>query len=186
MQQLILLLTSFLLGCGFPVFLIGFYSVQIWESRLRSYSFYSVQIWESRLRSYSLSFADSDSSVSGRDKAKSKHMKFRRDRSKDWHNKTGGDSLGREKSQSPTFSSSKRGDQVYPAAHIYFGMCCPLAGRPLVCLWREVHPPPPTTSMPSPRWAKGGPIPQHLSQTLVRPLCPFQTLLLRLVRVWRC
>jgi hypothetical protein len=27
MQQLILLLTSFFLGCGFPAFLIGFYSV---------------------------------------------------------------------------------------------------------------------------------------------------------------
>jgi hypothetical protein len=39
MQQLILLLTSFLLGCGFPSFLIGFYSIRIWESRLRSLSF---------------------------------------------------------------------------------------------------------------------------------------------------
>jgi hypothetical protein len=38
MQQLILLLTSFLLGCGFPAFLIGLDSTRIWESRLRSLS----------------------------------------------------------------------------------------------------------------------------------------------------
>jgi hypothetical protein len=42
MQQLILLLTSFLLACGFPAFLIGFYSIRIWESRLRSLSISSV------------------------------------------------------------------------------------------------------------------------------------------------
>jgi hypothetical protein len=64
MQQLILLLTSFLLVRGFPAFLIGFYSINIWESRLRSSS---------------LSFAGSDSFGSGRDKAKSKHKKSRRD-----------------------------------------------------------------------------------------------------------
>jgi hypothetical protein len=50
MQQLIMLPTSFLLGCGFPAFLIGFYSN-------------SIRIWESRLRSWSLSFVGSGSSV---------------------------------------------------------------------------------------------------------------------------
>jgi hypothetical protein len=42
LQQLILLQTSFLLGCGFPPFLIGFYSIRIWESRLR---FYRCPLW---------------------------------------------------------------------------------------------------------------------------------------------
>jgi hypothetical protein len=64
MQQLILLLTSFLLGCGFPAFLIGFYSVRIWESCLRSLS---------------MSFVGSDSSGSGREKSNSKHKKGHRD-----------------------------------------------------------------------------------------------------------
>jgi hypothetical protein len=58
MQQLILLLTSFLLACGFPAFLIGFYSIRIWESRLRFLSISSVS---------------SDSY--GRDTSKSNHRK---------------------------------------------------------------------------------------------------------------
>jgi hypothetical protein len=54
MQQLILLLTSFLLGCGFPAFLIGFYSIRIWESHLLSLS---------------MSFVGSDSSGSGHERS---------------------------------------------------------------------------------------------------------------------
>jgi hypothetical protein len=90
MQPLILLLTSFLLGCGIPAFLIGFYSIRIWESHLRSFS---------------VSFVGSDS---GCDRAKSKHKKSCKDRSKDQRKETGGDRPGREKASSPTFSSSKR------------------------------------------------------------------------------
>jgi hypothetical protein len=60
MQQIILFLTSFLLTCGFPAFLIRFYSIRIWESRLRSLSISSVS---------------SDSSSSGRDTPKSNRRK---------------------------------------------------------------------------------------------------------------
>jgi hypothetical protein len=60
MQQVLLLLTTLLLGCGFPAFLIGFYSIRIWESRLRSFT---------------ISFVESGSSGSGREKAKSKRRK---------------------------------------------------------------------------------------------------------------
>jgi hypothetical protein len=61
MQQIILLLTSFILGCGFPAFLIGFYSIKIWESRL----------W-----SLSMSFVGSDYSGTGREKSKHKCKKI--------------------------------------------------------------------------------------------------------------
>jgi hypothetical protein len=171
MQQLILLLTSFLLGCGFPAFLIGFYSVRIWVSRFRSYS---------------LSFAGSDSSGSGHDKAKSKHKKSRRDRSKDRRKETGGDRPGREKLHSPTFSSSKRVvTRSILGPHLLRWMCCPLADRPLVCLWREFYPP--LLLMLSPHWSKGGLILQHRSLTASDPfahsrLCCF----VWLARVWRC
>jgi hypothetical protein len=70
MQQLILLLTSFLLGSGFPAFLIGFYSIRIWESHLRSLS---------------MSFVGSEKSRSKR----------RKDRERD-HRRETADRLGRE------------------------------------------------------------------------------------------
>jgi hypothetical protein len=105
MQQLILLLTSFVLGCGFPVFLIGFYSIRIWESRLRSYS---------------LSFAGSDSSRSGHDKAKLKHEKSCKDKSKDRRKETGADRPDWEKPPSPTERVETRSD---PGAHINIGRC---------------------------------------------------------------
>jgi hypothetical protein len=85
-----MLLTSFLLGCGFPAFLIGFYSIRICESRLRSWS---------------LSFVGSGSSGSGREKPKSKHKKGHKDRDKD-HRRETGDRPGREKST--TLSSSMK------------------------------------------------------------------------------
>jgi hypothetical protein len=89
-KQLILL-TSFLLGCGFPVFLIGFYSVKIWESHLRSYS---------------LSFADLDSSVA-RPSPSIKCPTTPQGQEKDQRKEVGGDRPGREKSPSP-ISSKKR------------------------------------------------------------------------------
>jgi hypothetical protein len=92
MQQLILLLTSFLLGCGFPAFLIGFYLIRIWESRLRSWS---------------LSFVGSGSSGSDCEKPKSKHKKGNKDRDKD-HRRETGDRPGREKSTSLSSSSMKK------------------------------------------------------------------------------
>jgi hypothetical protein len=94
MQQLILLLTSFLLGCGFPAFLIGFYSIRIWESRLRSLS---------------MSFVGSDSSGSGHEKLKSRR---RRDRDRDRRRETA-DKPGRETSTSLFFLREEDFDQVY-------------------------------------------------------------------------
>jgi hypothetical protein len=92
MQQLILLLPSLLLGCGFPAFLIGFYSIRIWESRLRSLS---------------LSFVGSGSSGSGCEKPKSKHKKDRKDRDRDRRRETW-DKPGRGKSTSLSSSSVKK------------------------------------------------------------------------------
>jgi hypothetical protein len=89
MQQLILLLTSFLLGCEFLAFLIGFYSIRIWESRLRSLS---------------LSFVGSGSSGSGHEKPRSTHMKDRKDGDRDRRRETG-DKPGREKATSPSSSA---------------------------------------------------------------------------------
>jgi hypothetical protein len=92
MQQFILLLISFLLGCGFAVFLIGFYSIRIWKSRLRSWS---------------LSFVRSGSSGSSHEKPKSKHKKGRKDRYKD-HRRETEDRPGRKKSASLSSSSMKK------------------------------------------------------------------------------
>jgi hypothetical protein len=107
MQQLILLLTSFLLGCGFPAFLIGFYSIRIWEACLRSLS---------------LSFVGSGSSGSGREKPRSKHKKDRKDRDRVRRRETG-NKPGREKSASLFFLCDEDRDQVYPGTFIYFGRC---------------------------------------------------------------
>jgi hypothetical protein len=125
MQQLILLLTSFLLGCGFPAFLIGLYSIRIWESHIRSLS---------------LSFVGLDSSGSGRDRPKSKLRKSHKERRKDRCKVTGGDRPGREKSPSSSFSYTNKWSGLSWCLHLILWMWCLLVDRPLASTSNVVSP----------------------------------------------
>jgi hypothetical protein len=145
MQQLILLLTSFLLGCRFPAFLIGFYSIRILESRLRALS---------------MSFVGSDSSGFGREKLGSKR---RRDRDRNRRRETA-DKPGRETSTS-LFSSSGNilTKSIFRPKSTSVDVVSP-GGHTISVSVEGFHP---LRYMMSAHWPKGWPIPQYRPLTQV-------------------
>jgi hypothetical protein len=165
MQQLILLLTSFLLACGFPAFLIGFYSIRIWESRLRSLSIPSVS---------------SDSPGSSRDTSKSNRGK-QKDKER---RREKADRLARETVPERKFSISAS----------LFCSCKKIGTQSILrgpkstsvdVVSVEGVPPSTVPDVVCPP-AKEWPIPQHQSQTQVSSLWPTQIPLFRQRGIWRC
>jgi hypothetical protein len=115
------------------------------DSRLFLIGFYSIRIWESRLRSLSISSVSSDSSGSGRETSKSKRgkQKEREGRREKVDRLARETALERKLSVSVyLFSSSKK----IPTQSILRGPRSSLidvvspGGRLSVCLWRVFHP----------------------------------------------